>query len=96
MDNTLHVYDKTSPVQFWNPNLIGDTERLEQVQRRATKIPTKLSKPSYDQILAQLALTSLKDRRVRGDLMQIFKIMKELEVVKWEKVLNIKEQKDII
>ena len=32
--------------------------------------------------------TSLKDRRVRGDLIQMFKIMKGLEVVKWEKRLE--------
>ena len=79
-------------VQVWNPRLIGDIERLEKVQRRATKIPTKLSKMSYDHRLGQLGLTSLKDRRVRGDLIQMFKIMKGMEVVKWEKDLNIKER----
>ena len=38
-------------VQVWNPRLKGDLEELEQVQRRATKIPTKLSNMSYDQRL---------------------------------------------
>ena len=79
-------------VQVWNPRLLGDIESLEKVQRRATKIPTKLSKLSYDQRLAELGLTSLKDRRVRGDLIQMFKIMKRLEVEEWEKYLNIKER----
>ena len=51
-------------VQVWNPRLIGDIERLEKVQQRATKIPTKLSKMSYDQRLTQLGLTSLEDRRL--------------------------------
>ena len=36
-------------VQVWNRRLIGDIERLEKVQRRATKTPSKLS---YDQRLA--------------------------------------------
>ena len=40
--------------------------------------------------LAELDLTCLKDRRVRGDSIQIFKIMKGLEVVEWEKHMNIK------
>jgi hypothetical protein len=79
-------------VQVWNPRLLGDIESLEKVQRRATKIPTKLSRLSYDQRLAELGLTSLKDRRVRGDLIQMFKIMKGLDVVEWEKDLNIKER----
>ena len=28
-------------VQIWNPRLLGDTERREKVQRRATKNPNK-------------------------------------------------------
>ena len=63
-------------VKVWNPRLMGYIERFEKVQRRATKTPSKLSRLNYDQKLAQLDLTSLKDRRVRGDLMQMFKIMK--------------------
>ena len=78
-------------VQVWNPKFIGDTAKVEKVQRRAIKIPSKLSKLSYDLIVAQLSLTSLKERRVSGDLIEMFKIMKELEVVKWGKYLNIKE-----
>ena len=27
-------------VQVWKPRFIGDRERLEKVERRATKIPT--------------------------------------------------------
>ena len=45
------------PVQVWNPRLIFDMERLEKVQRRATKTPSKLS---YDHRLAELGLTVLK------------------------------------
>ena len=63
-------------VQVWNPRCIGDIERLEKVQRRATKIPSKLSKLSYNQRLAEHRQTSLTDGRVRGDLTQMFKIMK--------------------
>ena len=80
-------------VQAWNPRLIGDIEILEKVQRRATKTPSKLSKLSYDQRLAKLGLISLKDRRVRGGLIQMFKIMKGLEAVELEKHLYIKTRK---
>ena len=58
----------------------------------ATKIPTKPSKLNYDQRLDELALTILKDRRVRGDQIKMFKIMKGFEVVEWEKDLNIKQR----
>ena len=76
-------------VKVWNSRLIGEIDSLEKVQPRATKIPTNLSKLSYDQRLAELGLRSLKDKRVRGDLIRMFKIMKVLEC---EKDLNIKER----
>ena len=60
---------------IWKPRLIGDIEKLEKVQRRATKTPSKLS---CDQTLAELDLTNLKDKRVRCDLIQMFKITKRL------------------
>ena len=63
-------------VKVWNPRLIGDIKRLEKVHRRATKTPTKLSKMSHDQRKAIPDLTNLKDRKVREDLIQTFKIMK--------------------
>ena len=47
---------------------------------------------SYDQSLAELGLISLIERRVRGDLIQMFKIMKGLEFVEWGKHLNIKSR----
>ena len=59
-------------VQVWNPRLFGDTERFEKIHRRATEITSKLNKISYDLRIAELGLTSLKYRRVRGDLIQMF------------------------
>ena len=75
-------------VQVWNQRLIGDIERFEIVQRRATKTPTELSKLSYDQRLAELVLTSLKDRRVRGDLIQVFKINEGIRSLRMEKTFE--------
>ena len=44
----------------------------------------------YEYLFAVLGLTSLKDMRVRGEFIQMFKFMKGLEVVEWEKQLKIK------
>ena len=35
-------------IQAWNPHLAGDTNLLEQVQRRATRIPHVLKGQSYE------------------------------------------------
>ena len=80
--------EKEDLLELIAPRLLKSPEQknIERLEKVATKTPIKLSKLSYDQRLAILGLTSLKDRRVRGDLIQMFKIMKGLEVVEWENI----------
>jgi ribonucleases P/MRP protein subunit RPP40 len=47
---------------------------IEQVQQRATKLPA-IRNLSYENRFRKLDLKTLKDRRLRGDLIQMFKIM---------------------
>ena len=72
-------------VKTWNPHLIGDIEKLELVQRRALKIPEGFENLSYSERLRRLKLSSLKDRRTRGDLIEMFKVQKGLEKIEWVK-----------
>ena len=68
-------------VQFWNPHQKGDIDALERVQRRATKmIPTLRNKP-YLERLRDLNLPTLETRRLRGDLIETFKIIKGFDNV---------------
>ena len=76
-------------VQAWSPYRKRDIAALEQVQRRATKIVTSLKNLSYTERLRALNLTTLRDRRTRGDLIQYFKIYKEINIVKWCNDSNI-------
>ena len=62
-------------VQVWSPYLRKDIECIEKVQRRATKLVRGLKYKSYEQRLALLQTTSLESRRIRGDLIQVFRIM---------------------
>ena len=62
-------------VQAWSPRLRKDIVLLEKVQRRATKMVPECRDMDYDQRLMFLGLSSLEDRRRRGDLIQVFKIM---------------------
>jgi hypothetical protein len=48
------------------------------VQRRATKMIEELSKLGYDERLRKTGLISLEKRRVRGDLIQVFRMIRVL------------------
>ena len=60
---------------IWSPYWHYDIDKLEANQRRATRIET-LRGCSYEERLRKLNLPTLKSRRRRGDLIQIFKIVK--------------------
>ena len=57
--------------------LLTDDDKLERVQKRATKlIPELAKKKSYGEQLRILNLPTLKYRRYRGDMIELFKTIK--------------------
>jgi len=59
----------------WSPTLKKDVDRLERVQRRATKMVPELRRLPYSERLKRLKLPSLAFRRLRGDMIETFKIL---------------------
>ena len=57
----------------WNPSWIKDIKRLEDVQRRATRIEP-LKGMTYEERRRILNLPTSAERRRRGDLIEMFKI----------------------
>jgi len=68
-------------VQAWRPHLRKDIDLLEGVQRRATKLIFDLKDKCYEDRLRCLNLTTLETRRLRGDLIEVFKIFKGFDNV---------------
>ena len=62
-------------VQAWSPWLQGDIDVLEAVQKRAVRMISGLNGTSYEEKLSELGLTTLKARRKRGDMIQVWKIL---------------------
>lgn len=62
-------------IQVWSPHLVKDIQCLEKVQARATKLVHGLKKLSYSERLDRLGLYSLERRRLRGDLIEMYKIL---------------------
>src|SRR6266516_3714529 len=59
----------------WNPYKISQIRSLEKVQKRATKLVRSCKKLSYKERLIYLNLPTLKFRRLRGDMIEVFKML---------------------
>jgi len=59
----------------WSPHKQQDIDKLESVQMRATKMLPGFKTRSYEERLVALNLTTLKYRRIRGDMINVYKIM---------------------
>ncbi|KAJ3610460.1 hypothetical protein NHX12_022552 [Muraenolepis orangiensis] len=63
--------------QVWAPSLRKHVEALENGLRRASKQVPGLRDLSYPERLKQLNMPTLAYRRIRGDIIEVFKIMSE-------------------
>jgi len=59
----------------WNPYKLNQIKNLEKVQKRATKLVRSCKLLSYRDRLIHLKLPTLKFRRLRGDMIEVFKIL---------------------
>ena len=66
-------------VAAWNPQSKGCIGRLERVQRRATRIPSGSKSFVNSQRCTRLRLTSLEKRRMRGDIITMFKLKSDVD-----------------
>ena len=66
-------------IQAWNPHLRKDIDMLEKIQRRATKLIPGLRDLRYEERLKKCGLTTLETQRLRGDQIEVFKILNGYE-----------------
>ena len=65
-------------IQAWRPYLKKDIDKIERVQRRATKLISECKNLSYEDRLVKSGLTTLEARRNRGDMIEVFKFTKRI------------------
>ena len=80
-------------IQAWNPHLRKDVDMLEKIQRRATKLIPELRDLTYEERLKECGLTTLETRRLRGDQIEMFKILNGYENIDSNIFFEIKESK---
>ena len=59
----------------WAPHHKMLIEEIEKVQMRATKLIKKYRKCTYEETLRQLELPTLRYCRLRGDMIEVFKLV---------------------
>ena len=59
----------------WSPYLKKDILSIEKVQQRMTQMIPSISVLTYEERLKRKGLISLENRRLRADLLEVFKIL---------------------
>ena len=68
-------------VAAWSPWMEGDREVLEKVQRRLVRMISDKKGDTYEERLKNIGLTTLVERRKRGDAIKAFKTIRVLNNV---------------
>ena len=76
-------------IPVWSPIQKGDIDLLESVQHRATRLIPSLKKISYENRLKALDLTTLSERRQRGDMIQLYKIFNGIDKLETSKTIAV-------
>ena len=80
-----------SSVAAWSPWHEMDIAALEKVQERMVKMLSNVRGGTYEERLKETGLTTLRERRMRGDLIETFKMLKgfnKVEAEHWFKVVG--------
>jgi len=78
----------------WDPHYKKDKALLEGVQRRATNQIPSLKDLSYPERLRKLGLPTLRYRRLRGDMIEAYKMMNGLYDAEVEGMLELSENQN--
>ena len=76
-------------IQAWRRYLRKYIDMLETVQMRATKLIPGFRDLSYEERLKECGLTTLETRRLRGDQIEVFKILNGHENIDPNAFINI-------
>ena len=72
----------------WSPHLKKHIKKIEDIQRRATKLVHSIRHLTYEERLRELGIVTLEYRRDRADIIQIFKSVHGYDNLKWDHMFS--------
>ena len=75
-------------MQFWSPQLRKDIDAIERVQCRATRLIPDIARLSIEERLEETGLYALERRWLRGDMIEMFKVMKGRDKISEDELFN--------
>ena len=75
----------------WSPFQKKDIKKIEDIQKRATKLVSSVADMPYEQRLKELGLVTLEYRRDRADMLQIYKSLHGLDSLKWDNMFQLNQ-----
>ena len=78
-------------IQFWTPINVKDANILKGAQKKVTKI-ISLKNLLYEDRLKRLGMFSLRHRKLRGNMIEMFKMIHGVDKVNLEKLFYIDEE----
>ena len=78
----------------WNPWLKKDEEVIEKVQQRFVRLLSDVRGDTYEDRLKSAGLTTLSERRTRGDMIETFKTMKGIKRVNREEWFRVQVEEE--
>ena len=72
-----------------SPHFKKDKIALENVQRRATRLVKSLFGQTYSQRLRALGLPSLEYRRKRSDMVEVYKILNNIDIIEKDRLFTM-------
>ena len=74
---------------IWSPLYKKDKRTLENIQRRATRLIQAMKGKNYSERLKRLGLPTLEYRRERADIVEVYKIMNDIDLANKEKLFQM-------
>ena len=75
-------------IQAWSPHFVKDIDVLERVQKAATNLVPMLRKYNHATRLRMIGITSLEERRLSGDMIEVYKLLTEKEQIDHRQFFN--------